>query len=358
MSFDHDLISSSGPPDSVAPAPMPAPLAADLDASTMTASAVTPIDADDDALLDAYSRTVVEALARSREAVLALRVETVREGRTGVGAGSGFLLTPDGYAVTNSHVVEGGHALTATLEDGSEWPADLVGRDVDTDIAIVRVGGERRFKPLPLGDSTRLRVGQIAIAIGNPHGLGHTVTTGVVSALGRTLRARNGRLIDGVIQTDASLNPGNSGGPLLDAHANVIGVNTAMIGGAQLLCFAVPADTVRWVAGEILRHGEVRRAWLGIGAQTVPLPRRTALHLEIDASTVVGVDEVTRGGPADRAGLRSGDRLYAIDGEPIANVDALHRRLGGERIGKKTRIDLLRGVRKMAVDVEPAAARR
>jgi S1-C subfamily serine protease len=320
-------------------------------------AALPDAQADED-LLDAYSRTVVGALARSREGVLALRVESAREGRQGVGAGSGFLLTPDGYAVTNSHVVEGGHALAATLEDGTEWPAEIVGRDVDTDLAIVRVGGNRSFVPLALGDSARLRVGQIAIAIGNPHGLGHTVTTGVISALGRALRARNGRLIDGVIQTDASLNPGNSGGPLLDARARVIGVNTAMIGGAQLLCFAVPSDTVRWVAGEILHHGEVRRAWLGVAAQTVPLARRTALHLDIAASTVIGVDEVTPGGPADLAGLRSGDRLYAIDGEAVGDVDALHRLLGGARIGQPTRIDLLRGVRKMTVDVVPAAARR
>jgi S1-C subfamily serine protease len=254
----------------------------------------------DDELLDAYSRTVVDALARSREAVFSLRVEGARGGRRASGAGSGFLLTPDGYAVTNSHVVEGGRELTATLDDGSEWRAELVGRDDETDLAIVRLGGGRRWAALALGESARLRVGQIAIAIGNPHGLGQTVTTGVVSALGRTLRSRSGHVIDGVIQTDASLNPGNSGGPLLDARARVIGVNTAMIGGAQSLCFAVPSDTLRWVAGEILSRGEVRRAWLGIAAQTVPLPRRTALFHGIDSPTVIGVDEVTHGSPPRR----------------------------------------------------------
>jgi S1-C subfamily serine protease len=313
--------------------------------------------AGDEDLLDAYSRTVVDVLERAHEAVLSLRVEGVRGGRRAEGAGSGFLLTNDGYAVTNSHVVEGGRVLAATLDDGSEWPAELVGQDVDTDLAVVRIGGQRRWTPLVLGESARLRVGQIAIAIGNPHGLGHTVTTGVVSALGRTLRARNGHCIDGVIQTDASLNPGNSGGPLLDARARVIGVNTAMVGGAQLLSFAVPSDTLRWVASEILHRGEVRRAWLGIAAQTVPLPRRTALHHGIDARTVVGVDEVTRGSPADAAGLQPGDRLFSIDGDPIADVDALHRRLGGERIGRRTRVELLRGMRRTAVEVVPEVAR-
>jgi S1-C subfamily serine protease len=311
-------------------------------------------DVDDD-LLDAYSRTVIDALARSHEAVLSLRVEATRGGRRAAGAGSGFLLTPDGYAVTNSHVVEGSRELLATLDDGSEWPAEVVGSDPDTDLAVVRIAGGRRWSPLALGESARVRVGQIAIAIGNPHGLGHTVTAGVVSALGRTLRARTGRVIDGVIQTDASLNPGNSGGPLLDSRARVIGVNTAMIGGAQSLCFAVPSDTLRWIAGEILHRGEVRRAWLGVAAQTVPLPRRTALHHGIDVRSVVGVDEVTRGGPADRAGLQSGDRIFAIDGEAIADVDALHRRLGGDRIGRRTRLDLLRGTRRTAVEVIPEA---
>jgi S1-C subfamily serine protease len=312
---------------------------------------------DDEDLLDAYSRTVVDALACSHDAVLSLRVEATRGGRRASGAGSGFLLTPDGYAVTNSHVVEGGRDVVATLDDGSEWAAEVVGSDPDTDLAIVRIAGDRRWSPLALGTSARLRVGQIAIAIGNPHGLGHTVTAGVVSALGRTLRARTGRVIDGVIQTDASLNPGNSGGPLLDSRARVIGVNTAMIGGAQSLCFAVPSDTLRWVAGELLRQGAVRRAWLGIAAQTVPLPRRTALHHGIAVRTVVGVDEVTRGGPADRAGVLPGDRIFGIDGEPIPDVDALHRRLGGDRIGRRTRVELLRGPRRATVDVVPAASR-
>ncbi len=303
-------------------------------------------------LLDAYSRTVVEVLARARPAVLSLQVEARHGARRRI-AGSGFLLTPDGFAVTNSHVAESGSRMLAALDDGDEQLAELVGRDIDTDLALVRIGGERSWPHLELASSAALQVGQIAIAIGNPYGLGHTVTTGVISALGRTLRAGNGRCIDGVVQTDASLNPGNSGGPLLDAKARVVGVNTAMIGSAQLLCFAVPADTVRWVASELLRHGRVRRAWLGIAAQTLPLPRRTALHHGISTRTIVSVDEVEPGSPADRAGILPGDRLIAIDGEALADVDAVHRRLGGQYIGQATTLELLRGTRRMSAQIVP-----
>jgi len=193
------------------------------------------------------------------------------------------------------------------------------------------------------------------IAIGNPQGLAQTVTTGVVSALGRSLRARNGRQIDNVIQTDASLNPGNSGGPLLDTRARVVGVNTAIIAGAQSLCFAVPADTARWVVSDLLRHGRVRRAWLGIAAQTVALPRRSMLHHGLAAAGAVGVDEVLAGGPAERAGLQPGDRIVAVDRLPTQDVDTLHRLLGGERIGQAVSVELLRGPRKLALDLVPAA---
>jgi S1-C subfamily serine protease len=197
-------------------------------------------------------------------------------------------------------------------------------------------------------------VGQVVIAIGNPQGLSQTVTTGVVSALGRSLRARNGRLIDGVIQTDASLNPGNSGGPLLDTRARVVGVNTAIVAGAQSLCFSIPADTARWVVSELLRHGGVRRAWLGIAAQTVPLPRRSMLHHRLGVPSAVGVDEVVSDGPAGRAGVRVGDRIVGVDELPTPDVDTLHRVLGGERIGRAVQVDLLRGAQKMALTLVPA----
>jgi len=310
-----------------------------------------PLLDDDLELLDAYSRAVVSTLERTRAGVVSLRVQA----RRGQGAGSGFLITPDGFVLTNSHVVDAGDAITVTLDDGSEHAATRVGADVDTDLALLRIGSGAALPHLTLGESKQLRVGQVVIAIGNPQGLSHTVTTGVVSALGRSLRARSGRLIEGVIQTDASLNPGNSGGPLLDTRAQVVGVNTAIVAGAQSLCFAVPADTARWVVSELLRHGRVRRASLGIVARSVPLPRRTMLHHHLEAAGAVGVDEVLAGGPAARAGLKAGDRIVAVDGVPIKDVDTLHRVLGGDRIGRAVPVELLRGAHKLALSLVPAA---
>jgi S1-C subfamily serine protease len=310
---------------------------------------------DDLNLLDAYSRAVISTLERSRGGVVALKMQARRGRRAAEGAGSGFLITPDGYLVTNSHVADAGEHISVTLDDGSEHAAQKVGSDVDTDLALLRIGSTAALPHLVLGASSRLRVGQVVIAIGNPQGLAQTVTTGVVSALGRSLRARNGRLIEGVIQTDASLNPGNSGGPLLDTRAQVVGVNTALIAGAQSLCFSVPSDTARWVVSELLRHGQVRRAWLGIAAQTVAVPRRSVLHHGLGAASAVSVDEVLADSPAQRAGLRSGDRIVAVDEACTPDVDALHRELGGERIGRRVRMDLLRGVQRLALDLVPSA---
>jgi S1-C subfamily serine protease len=309
---------------------------------------------DDAELLDAYSRAVIGTLEKTRGGVVSLRMHARRGARTVEGAGSGFLITPDGYLITNSHVADAGDAITVTLDDGSEHAAQRVGSDVDTDLALLRIGGTWPLPHLALGESKQLRVGQVVIAIGNPQGVSQTVTTGVVSALGRSLRARNGRLIDNVIQTDASLNPGNSGGPLLDTRAQVVGVNTAIIAGAQSLCFSVPSDTARWVVSELLRHGRVRRAWLGIAAQSVPLPRRTMLHHGLEVPGAVGVDEVLPDGPAERAGVKAGDRLITVDGVPVKDVDTLYRVLGGERIGRAVRVELLRGVHKLALELVPA----
>jgi len=312
---------------------------------------------DDDLLLDAYSQAVMNTLDRTRGGVVSLRLRG-RVGRRSIeGAGSGFVITPDGYLVTNSHVADAGDDITVTLDDGSEHGAQRVGGDVDTDLALLRVGSSAPLQHLELGDSSALRVGQVVIAIGNPQGLSQTVTTGVVSALGRSLRARSGRLIDGVIQTDASLNPGNSGGPLLDTRARVVGVNTAIVAGAQSLCFAVPSDTARWVVSELMRHGHVRRAWLGIAAQTVPVPRRSVLHHGLEVASAVSVDEVLADGPAERAGVRAGDRIVRVDRLPTQDVDTLHRLLGGERIGRSVNVELLRGPQKMALDLIPAARR-
>jgi S1-C subfamily serine protease len=311
--------------------------------------------ADDLELLDAYSRAVVQTLERTRGGVVSLQIRARRGHREVNGAGSGFLITPDGYLVTNHHVAEAGNPIVVTLDDGSEREAQKVGDDMDTDLALLRIGSAAPLPHLALGESKSLRVGQVVIAIGNPQGLAQTVTTGVVSALNRSLRARNGRLIEGVIQTDASLNPGNSGGPLLDTRAQVVGVNTAIIAGAQSLCFSISADTARWVVSELLRHGQVRRAWLGVKAQTVPLPRRTVLHHGLEVPSAVGVDEVLPDGPAARSGLRAGDRIVGVDQLPTKDVDTLNRVLGGERIGRSVRVDLLRGVQKLAIDLVPVA---
>jgi S1-C subfamily serine protease len=302
-------------------------------------------------LLDAYSQAVVRTLDSARGGVVSLALR----GRGGHGgAGAGFLLTPDGYVVTNQHVVEAGDEVRALLDDGRELGAEKVGGDVATDLALLRVQGSG-LPCLALGPSAGLRVGQVVIAIGNPQGLSHTVTTGVVSALGRSLRSRDGRLIEGVIQTDASLNPGNSGGPLLDTRARVMGINTAIVAGAQCLSFAVPSDTVLWVVSELLRHGRVRRAWLGVAAQTVPLARRTVLHHGLAAASAVGIDQVAPDGPAARAGLQVGDRIVSVDAAPTADVDALHRLLGGERIGRPVQLDLLRGTRRLCLELVPGA---
>ena len=315
-----------------------------------------PFPTDDLSLLDAYSRAIVDVLERARTGVVSLHVRKRGTAARDVeGAGSGFLLTPDGYLLTNCHVVDGAAEVQVQFEDESRLPARIVGTDPHTDLALVHVGAAQSLPHLALGDSSRLRVGQVAIAIGNPLGLGHTVTAGVVSAIGRSLRAPSGRQIENVIQTDASLNPGNSGGPLLDTQARVIGVNTAIVAGAQSLCFAVPAQTAQWVVSELLRHGAVRRAWLGVAAHTVPLARRVARHHGLALDSAILVDRVEPQGPADQAGLQPGDRIVGIEGADVGEIDHLHRALGRDRIGRATRLALLRGVEHRTVQVVPRA---
>lgn len=305
------------------------------------------------AALDAYSHTVIGAVRAASPAVVHLRVTMKGPDGTAVphGSGSGVIFTPDGFVLTNSHVVRGALSITATLSDGRTVVAWPVGDDPDTDLAVLRL---HDTVPgwAPFGSSAALQPGQLVIAIGNPLGFEATVTAGVVSALGRSLRGRSGRLIDGVLQTDAALNPGNSGGPLVDAAGRVVGINTAMIQGAQGLCFAIGIDTASVVASEIIRHGRMRRASLGIAAQTVRLPRPMQLALGLAVPAGVRVAELLPGS-AGAGVLRVGDVILAVDGQPADGVDALHRLLGAGRIGAALSLRLLRDGRIHEVTVIP-----
>jgi len=299
----------------------------------------------DTALLDAYSEAVASTVEQVQEAVVFITARSRSARGPQGGTGSGFLFTPDGYVLTNSHVVHGAESIAVTLADGVTTRADLIGEDPDTDLAVLRVGSSRALPHAQLGDSSTLRVGQIAIAIGNPFGYTHTVTAGVVSALGRTLRSMGGRLIHNVIQTDAAMNPGNSGGPLLDSRARVIGVNTAIISGAQAICFATAIDSAKWVVTQLFAHGRVRRAYLGLVGSTVALPRRVARFLEVEQRSAVRVTEVQAGPPAHQGSLAVGDTIVGIDGVAVTTVDDLQRLLDDSRIGKTCVARVLRGAR-------------
>ncbi len=303
--------------------------------------------AGDAPLLDAYSNAVVSAAERVGPAVTHLEVEQSGRRR---GTGSGFLFTPDGLVLTNSHVVHGTRAVRASFADGGTYDADVIGEDPDTDIAVIRIGASG-LPAVELGSSRALRVGQLAIAIGNPYGFQHTVTAGVVSALGRSLRGQTGRLIDDVIQTDAALNPGNSGGPLVDSRGAVIGVNTAIIPMAQGICFATAIDTAKWVVTQLLQQGKVRRGYLGFAGANVQLARRTVRYHELATERAVRVESLEPGGPARAAGLERGDLIVAYDGQPVGGIDDLHRLLTAERIGKATAITVVRRTRKLDLAV-------
>jgi S1-C subfamily serine protease len=268
------------------------------------------------------------------------------------GAGSGVIISPDGYALTNNHVVKGAGGVDAVLDDGAVVSAEIVGADPDTDLALLRLNGSRH-NVAALGDSNALRVGELAIAIGNPLGLQATVTVGVVSALRRTLRGDNGRLIEDVIQTDAALNPGNSGGALVDAFGAVIGINTAIIGGAQGLCFAVPSNTAKAIVPDLMRNGRVARGWFGIAGQTQELSRALVHRLALKSESGVLVAAITSGGPAETAGLEVGDVLLKLDGEVTPSVDAIHKLLSRDRIGRRVELVVLRrgALTKLALNV-------
>jgi len=319
------------------------------------------ISADDQTLLDSYSQAVIDVVDRVGPAVVRLAVrngDPARPGQSRGGSGSGVIVAPDGLILTNSHVAGAASRIEVTTADGQDLHARLVGDDPDTDLALIRIDEPATLPSARLGDSKRLKRGQLVIAIGNPLGFESTVTTGVVSTLGRSLRSRNGRLIDDVIQTDAALNPGNSGGPLVSSRGEVVGINTAVIMGAQGICFAVAANTASFVLGELVRHGRVRRAFIGIAAQQTAIPplRRRAAGLAQDRAVMIGTVEPDSA--AERAGLRPGDIIVALDGVTIAGADDLVRALTGDKIGRKVAFDVLRGTERLTVAAMPRERRR
>jgi S1-C subfamily serine protease len=300
-------------------------------------------------LLDTYSESVAGAVERAGPAVIHLEV---RGNEAPGGSGSGFFISPDGYALTNSHVVHGAQEVRVALADGRRLNAHLIGDDPDTDLAVVRVEAADVVH-LELSDSDRVRAGQIAVAIGSPMGFQQTVTAGIVSALGRSLRAQSGRAIDNIIQTDAALNPGNSGGPLIDTRGHVIGVNTAIIRPAQGICFAIASNIARWVAGWLIKEGHVRRSFIGVAGQTVPLLRKLVLTYRIGSQSGVLISRVEPESPAARAQLREGDIIVSIDGVLAPGVETLHRTLTADRIGRALEIRVLRGVELLTLTVTP-----
>jgi S1-C subfamily serine protease len=312
-----------------------------------------PTAAPEAGLLDAYSAAVTAAVAKVAPAVAHVRVERAKAPRGArEGSGSGFVITPDGYMVTNSHVAGGASALEVTLPDGRTAAATMVGDDPHSDLAVLKVGaGDLAW--CRFGDSGAVKVGQIAIAIGSPYGFQHTVTAGIVSALGRSMRAQTGRILDNILQTDASLNPGNSGGPLVDSGGNVIGVNTAVILPAQGLCFAIGSSTAERVAIALIREGRVRRAYLGVGGQTLALPRRIVRHFGLVRESGVRIESIEQGSPAAAAELQRGDVIIALDSQPIATVDDLQRLLVGDTIGRSIEIQVVRRDRVLALPLTP-----
>ncbi len=314
--------------------------------------------ADDDSLLDAYSRAVTGAVERISPSVVNIEVHAAAgrtrsgEPRERRGGGSGFVFTPDGLILTNSHVVHDARRIEVTLADGRRMPASAIGDDPASDLAVVRVD-EPGLTAAALGDSQQLRVGQLVVAIGNPYGFQSTVTAGVVSALGRSLRSYSGRLIDDVIQTDAALNPGNSGGPLVDSAGRVVGVNTATILPAQGICFAIGINTAKFVASRLLRDGRIRRSYIGVSAQTVPIHRRVVRFYDLPKETGVVALSIEEKSPAQRAGVREGDVIVALEGHPVAGVDDLHRVLTDVRVGVSCSLTVLRRTEKLELRIVP-----
>jgi S1-C subfamily serine protease len=318
-----------------------------------------------DSLFDAYSRAVISAAERVSPAVVRIDVHQRLRGRQATdlrlpqevhGNGSGFIFTPDGFILTNSHVVHNATKIEVILTDGRRYQAEMVGDDPDTDLAVIRIDASN-MEPANLGDSQLIRVGQLVIAIGNPYGFQCTVTAGVVSALGRSLRASSGRLIDDVIQTDAALNPGSSGGPLVTSGGDVIGVSTAVILPAQGICFAIAINTAKFVAGRLIKDGTIRRAYIGVGGQNSPLPRRIVRLYDLPVESGVSVVSLEKNSPAQRVGLLQGDVIVGFDDQPISGIDDLHRLLTEKQIGVRSQLIIIRRSEKMVFDIVPEESR-
>lgn len=312
----------------------------------------------DEQLLDAYSQAVTSVAERVSPSVVYIEVHQeahrsrTRSPQEARGSGSGFVITPDGYILTNSHVVHNATRIEVALPDSRRYSAELIGDDPDTDLAVIRIHAPN-LVPAVLGDSQAIKVGQLAIAIGNPYGFQCTVTAGVVSALGRSLRSKSGRLIDSVIQTDAALNPGNSGGPLVNSRGEVIGVNTAVILPAQGICFATAINTAKFVAGCLINNGRIRRGYIGVAGQNVPLHRRLVRFHNLLAESGVLVISIEPHSPAQKAGLREGDVIVGLDEGAIAEIDDLHRQLTEERVGVRSQLAIIRGTERLTIDIVP-----
>ena len=315
----------------------------------------------DESLLDAYSRAVIDAAERVSPSVVNIDVRKSLRGKQPQnygrpeelrGNGSGFIFTPDGFILTNSHVVHQADKIEVALSDGRRFQADLIGDDPDTDLAVVRINGPN-LVPSPLGDSQKIRVGQLVIAIGNPYGFQYTVTSGVISALGRSLRSMSGRLIDNIIQTDAALNPGNSGGPLVSSQGEVIGVNTAMILSAQGICFAIGINTAKFVAGKLIKEGRIKRSYIGLGGQNVQLHRRLVRFHHLPVESGILVLSIEKNSPAQKAGLSEGDVIVGFDGKPVSGIDDLHKVLTEEKVGVRTPLTIIRRSEKLVLDIIP-----
>ncbi|HEU0184764.1 MAG TPA: trypsin-like peptidase domain-containing protein [Blastocatellia bacterium] len=324
-----------------------------------------PERASDEALMDAYSQTVIGVAERVSPSVVNIeirrRLDDRRAGRDGErqearGSGSGFIFTPDGFILTNSHVAHAADAIEVTVADGRKYEAQLVGDDPDTDLAVIRINAPN-LAPAALGESQKIKVGQMVVAIGNPYGFQSTVTAGVVSALGRSLRSSSGRLMDDVIQTDAALNPGNSGGPLVNSWGEVIGVNTAVILPAQGICFAIAIDTAKFVAGRLIRDGRISRSFIGLAGQNVPLPRRFVRFYDLPVESGVLVVSLESDSPARRAGLLEGDLIIGFAGRPVGGIDDLHKLLTDERVGQGAPLEVIRRTERLTLHIIPEEAR-